>query len=180
MCIITPENEVLLFERLGIIGIKRNKINGVNGPSTYTVIRNAQPLRTVATSSRRAMTNCNAQSRSLEESLEQSPEETQFSKENYSHHSDEWRCYYLENELKKIDAYNTICVPHGWLPVNTYSARLQDALSKVEDIEDDDWRCVLIEAVELRDEGDAEYNRPRGAKLIRICWNNWNRSVLPF
>jgi len=89
----TVNRIIPVFERLGIIGIKRNKINGVNGPSTYTVVRDAKPLRTVVTPCRRVATNCNAQSRSLEESLEESPEDT--------HHSDEWRCYYSNDEQNR-------------------------------------------------------------------------------
>jgi DNA-binding IscR family transcriptional regulator len=161
------------LENLDIITIQRNKICGVNAPSTYTIIRGAKPIQAVASPCRHAATNCNAQSRSLEESLEESPEQTQFSKENYTHHSDEWRCYYLDDELQKIDAYNVICVPRGWFPVDAYSEELQEALSLFEHLESDEWRTVLTEAVDQRDAGDKGYNTPRGAKLIRICWNHY-------
>ena len=168
----TVNRIIPVFERLGIIGIKRNKINGVNGPSTYTVVRDAKPLRTVVTPCRRVATNCNAQSRSLEESLEESPE--------YTHHSDEWRCYYRNDELEKIDLYNEICVPRGWFPVNAHTEDLQDALAECEYLDPDEWRVLLIEAADQRDAGYHSYKTPRGAKLIRICWENWNRIDMPF
>jgi hypothetical protein len=160
------------FEKLGFVVIERKKIHGVNGPSTYTVIRNAKPLRTVTTPCRRATTSCNAQSRSLEESLEESLENT--------HHSDEWRYYYSNDGLEKIDLYNQICVPRGWFPVNAHTEDLQDALAECEYLDPDEWRLLLIEAADQREAGDQSYNTPRGAKLIRICWNNWNRSDMPF
>jgi hypothetical protein len=161
------------LENLHIITIQRNKICGVNAPSTYTIIRGAKSLRPVTPPCRHAATNCDAQSRSLEESLEESPEETQFSKENYTHHCDQWRCCYLDEELQKIDAYNMICVPRGWLPVNAYSEGLQKGLCLFADLKSDEWRTLLIEAANERDAGDSGYNTPRGAKLVRICWNNY-------
>ena len=57
--------------------------------------------------------------------------------------------------------------------VNADSEELHYALSVLEHLEGDEWRTLLIEAADERDAGDKSYNTPRGAKLIRICWNNY-------
>jgi DNA-binding transcriptional regulator YhcF (GntR family) len=72
----TVNRVIPTFEKLGIISVQRNKINGVKAPSTYTVIRDATPCHM-------DVTRCVAQSRISEESQEQSLEEHS-SKEEHS------------------------------------------------------------------------------------------------
>jgi hypothetical protein len=88
------------------------------------------------------------------------------------------RSGYSEDALVVIRLYNEICVPHGFLPVNTFSEALHDALELfaeggLHEAELNVFRSMFEEAVELRDAGERTYNTPRGAKLLRILWHNY-------
>jgi hypothetical protein len=89
------------------------------------------------------------------------------------------RSGYSEHGLVVIRLYNDVCVPHGFMPVNSFSEALHDALELfVEDGLDEAeelnvFRSMSEEAVALRDSGDRIYNTPRGAKLLRILWSNY-------
>jgi hypothetical protein len=89
--------------------------------------------------------------------------------------------HYSPGALAVIQLYNEICAPHGFFPVNSYSPALAEALDdvfldlhggcSVDDLEE--FRSMFLEAVRERNAGDHIYNNPRGAKLIRILWNNY-------
>jgi hypothetical protein len=85
--------------------------------------------------------------------------------------------YYTAEGLRVIALYNAICTPHGFLRVDGFSESLHDALevftegglnAEMMDI----FRAMFEEAVELRESGE-NYKTPKGAKLIRILWNNY-------
>ena len=87
------------------------------------------------------------------------------------------RSGYSEDGLKVIRLYNEICAPQGFLPVNTFSESLHDALELFTEGGLDEeglrlFREMFEEAVELREAGEA-YNTRRGAKLLRILWSNY-------
>jgi len=96
-----------------------------------------------------------------------------------------WRDYqlarsgYSEAGLAVIRMYNEMCVPHGFLSVNSFSEALHEALEIFTDAHRFDeetlriFRLMFTEAVELRNAGERIYNTPRGAKLLRILWNNY-------
>lgn len=87
-----------------------------------------------------------------------------------------WRCGYSEEHLQTIDLYNQICVPHGWWPVDRFSAELQDALEVITAGSDaEEITEMLTAAVRERNSGDPDYNKPKGNKLIRILWSNYRR-----
>jgi len=76
--------------------------------------------------------------------------------------------------------YNEICVPHGFWPVTAFSQELEIALldrsacsvfTAQEDL--DEYREMFVDAVKERQAGGSSYNTPRGAKLIRVLWNNY-------
>jgi hypothetical protein len=96
------------------------------------------------------------------------------------------RCGYSEAGLAVIRLYNETCVPHGFLPVDSFSEALHEALEiftgeifrgqPSEGLSEEYlnlFREMFVEAVELRNAGERTYNTPRGAKLLRILWNNY-------
>jgi hypothetical protein len=88
------------------------------------------------------------------------------------------RSGYSDDGLKVIRLYNSLCVPHGFLPVDRYSQELDDALELfvAGGLDDDELNyihAIFDEAIDLRRGGDHSYNTPRGAKLIRILWSNY-------
>jgi hypothetical protein len=96
-----------------------------------------------------------------------------------------WRNYqlarsgYSEPGLVVIRLYNETCAPHGFLPVDNFSEALHEALEIFTEAHQFDeetlrvFRLMFTEAVELRNAGERIYNTPRGAKLLRILWNNY-------
>jgi hypothetical protein len=91
------------------------------------------------------------------------------------------RLGYSESSVPVIMLYNEICVPQGFWPVNAYSEKLQLALLKF-DYDLAEYRKMFFRAVEERRISEAciagaargcPYITPRGAKLIRILWNNY-------
>ncbi len=88
------------------------------------------------------------------------------------------RSGYSEAGLAVIRLYNEVCAPHGFLPVNTFSEALHEALELFAEggLGEEHlnlFRSMFHEAIELRNAGDRGYNTPRGAKLLRILWNNY-------
>jgi len=82
------------------------------------------------------------------------------------------RLGYDEHATRIIMLYNEICVPAGFWPVDAYSEQLQQALSTF-DWQLAEYREMFLEAVEEKRGGESGYTTPRGAKLIRIVWNNY-------
>ena len=85
------------------------------------------------------------------------------------------RLGYSESSVPVIMLYTEICVPERFWPVNAFSDALQAALVDVFAPE-----CGLSEfeemfrvAVSEYRAGGSSYNTPRGAKLIRVLWNNY-------
>jgi hypothetical protein len=90
------------------------------------------------------------------------------------------RLGYSDTSVPVIVLYNEICVPQGFWPVNAYSEELQSALLTF-DYDLAEYRQMFLEAIEERriseacvaGAGGRPYITPRGAKLIRILWNNY-------
>lgn len=90
---------------------------------------------------------------------------------------EDWRTRYEAEELALIDRYNAICVPAGWLPTDHYSPGLSRlAYAFAHDYDESATDRILTEAVDAKNSGDEQYNRPRGAKLIRILARNYDGS----
>ena len=180
---------------LGLVNIKENTVPGfipgsrIKAPSTYQVLslRNHCVAFARQISKKRDLP---ISEESPEESPEQSPE-THLRQMRSTHPTPSgvwrasnsskkisrglWRSSYLADELYVIDAYNPICPPRGWLKVNRYAPRLQDALRDYLDclptpLTFEDLRQVFEEAADQRDAGDEEYNSEKGNKLIRILY----------
>jgi hypothetical protein len=88
------------------------------------------------------------------------------------------RCGYSAEALAVIRLYNEVCVPHGFFPVTTFSDPLDEALELFTEGGLDKealstFGAMFVEAVEQRHAGERTYNTPRGAKLLRILWNNY-------
>jgi len=168
----TAANVLRRFGVLGLIAIQPNKIKGTqeNAPSTYTLLRlgNHYPR----------LGNQRVQA-SLPRKIEESPEESEQARRTLSnnwrdtHHSDEWRSNYSDEELEIIDLYNQVCVPRGWRSVNAYSDELQKALETFSDSSLEDFQTMFEAAADERDSGDKGYNNQLGNKLIRILWGNY-------
>jgi hypothetical protein len=149
------------LESLSLIAITRHKVSGTNenAPSTYRLLGFSNNCPTSGNG-----TEPKSFPREIEEIPEDPFEDT--------HHSDEWRLAYGEDELQVIDLYNEICVPRGWRCVNKFSEGLREAIEIVVGCPEDVLREVLETAVEDRDRGDREYNTRLGNKLIRILQNS--------
>lgn len=87
---------------------------------------------------------------------------------------------YSESTLPIIMLYNEICVPHGFWSITAFSYELEKMLldhcsssqfTPEEDLKE--YRSMFLDAVNERYGGGSSYNTPRGAKLIRILWNNY-------
>jgi len=156
------------FEKLSIIAITRNKISGTNenAPSTYTLLMLGNGFPTFGNQS-----DSRSLPRSIEESLKQSSRKSH--RKQRTHHSDEWRSWFSDKQLKIVDLYNGVCVPRGWRPVNTYSEELQNALEKFCDTDIENFKHMFETAADERDAGDSVYNTGLGNKLIRILWQNY-------
>jgi hypothetical protein len=181
----TVNRVIPTFEKLGIIAVRRNKINGVKGPSTYTVIRDA-------TSRRIDVTRCMAQSRISEESQEQSlaehssKEEHSFSNKKESTHlsltrqahlpsfllrkseskkkfSSSLNCYTL-GEQAVLEIYDRELVPLGFSPVNQYRESVCDAIA-TRDLKD--WR-ELIDDIKTHPD-----MWPQRRTLVRLSWSQY-------
>jgi hypothetical protein len=85
------------------------------------------------------------------------------------------RLGYSQGSVPVIMLYNEICVPNGFWPVNAFSEPLEAALVDVFVPEDGlgEYEAMFREAVSEYAAGGSSYNTPRGAKLIRILWNNY-------
>ena len=149
------------LESLSIIAITRHKVCGMNenAPSTYRLLGLCNDYPTSGNG-----TEPESFPRKTEESPEDPFEDT--------HHSDEWRLAYGEDELQVIDLYNEICVPRGWRCVNKFSEELREAIEIVAGDPEGPLREMFETAAEQRESGDAEYNTRLGNKLIRILQNS--------
>ena len=87
---------------------------------------------------------------------------------------------YSESSVPVIMLYNKVCVPHGFWPVTAFSQNLEIALldrascsvfTPEQDL--DEYREMFLDAVKERQAGGSSYNTPRGAKLIRILYENY-------
>ena len=111
-----------------------------------------------------------------EESLEQSPEKSP--EKRQTRQSVDWRSGAQKEKLELIDSYNRICLPHRWRAVNKFTKVLDKALDYFLDSflpgapTERDLRETFEEAVRMRNEGDAEYNAPKGNTLIRILYRD--------
>lgn len=83
-----------------------------------------------------------------------------------------WRSHYSEEELRIIDAYRVVCAPDGWFKINRDCRELHELLPLYFWMNDLELEQMLRSAIAAKYEGSSVYNRPRGAKLIRILAEN--------
>jgi hypothetical protein len=172
----TVERMLKGLEQLGVVDIKRRKIEGAfNAPNTYTLL----PLRHGDATLRLGRSPLKSdkveeKEKNLEENV--SNETNIFSAKRRPNTFSAKRrtgnydlSQLCEDDREIVDAYNETLVPLGWVPVNRVTDELLRLLATFAAAATADWHELIRETAGAPN----EWPKPRSRTIFRVGWDNY-------